>query len=106
MGIGLNSGHFMSGNVGSARRVEYTVHGDTVNTAARLQEMTKSTRHAVLASESVRRALVRPPSDLAFVGEWEVRGRRSAITLWTLAPVRCPVAATGPQDLAGARGRD
>ena len=30
MGIGLNSGTFMSGNVGSARRLEYTVHGDTV----------------------------------------------------------------------------
>jgi adenylate cyclase len=106
MGIGLNSGHFMSGNVGSARRVEYTVHGDTVNTAARLQEMTKSTGHAVLASESVRKALLRPPSDLTFVGELDVRGRRSAITLWALASVGCPVAATGPQELAGTRARD
>jgi adenylate cyclase len=106
MGIGLNSGHFMSGNVGSARRLEYTVHGDAVNTAARLQDMTKSAGHCVLVSESVREALLRPPSDLAFVGEFEVRGRRSTIRLWTIASVGGPVAVTGPQQLVGTRGRD
>jgi adenylate cyclase len=95
MGIGLNSGPFMSGNVGSARRLEYTVHGDTVNTAARLQEMTKSTRHPLLVSESAREALLRPPGDLAFVGEFEVRGRQSTIRLWTLGS--SPSVAAGPE---------
>jgi adenylate cyclase len=84
MGIGLNSGPFMSGNVGSARQLEYTVHGDTVNTAARLEGMTKSTGRSLLIAESTYRALSRPPDDLDFVGEFEVRGRRSAISLWTL----------------------
>jgi|1185.fasta_scaffold01079_2 adenylate cyclase len=106
MGIGLNSGHFMSGNVGSALRLEYTVHGDAVNTAARLQEMTKSARRPVLVSESVREALLRPPSDLAFVGDVEVRGRRSTIRLWTLASVGRPVAVRGPRELVGTRERD
>ena len=40
MGIGLNSGPFMSGNVGSSRRLEYTVHADTVNTASRIEGLT------------------------------------------------------------------
>jgi class 3 adenylate cyclase len=93
MGIGLNSGHFMSGNVGSARRLEYTVHGDTVNTAARLQEMTKSARQSILIAESTRRALLSPPDDLAYVGEFDVRGRQSSIRLWTLAPARSPAEA-------------
>jgi adenylate cyclase len=84
IGIGLNSGHFMSGNVGSARRLYYTVTGDTVNTAARLEEMTKSTQRPILIADSTRRALLSPPSDLAFVGEFDVRGRRSTIRLWTL----------------------
>jgi adenylate cyclase len=84
MGIGLNSGPFMSGNVGSARQLEYTVHGDTVNTAARLEAMTKSTGRSLLMAESTCRALSRPPDDLDFVGEFEVRGRRSRISVWTL----------------------
>ena len=43
MGIGLNSGDVVSGNVGSESRLEYAAIGDTTNTAARLQGMTKGT---------------------------------------------------------------
>jgi hypothetical protein len=68
--------------------------------------MTKSARHSVLISESVHQALLRPPSDLAFVREFEVRGRRSTVRLWTLASVGGPVAVTGPRELVGSRERD
>jgi class 3 adenylate cyclase len=84
MGVGLNSGSFMSGNVGSARRLEYTVHGDTVNTASRIEGMTKSTRQAILIADSTRRALLRAPSDLVYLGEFDIRGKQSTIELWTL----------------------
>jgi class 3 adenylate cyclase len=84
MGVGMNSGQFMSGNVGSARQLEYTVHGDTVNTAARVETMTKTVGRSVLMAESTRAALLDPPPDLAFVGEFDVRGRESTITLWTV----------------------
>jgi adenylate cyclase len=85
MGIGLNSGHFMSGNVGSARQLEYTVHGDTVNTAARIEALTKTAHRPILVAESTCDALLDPPGDLSFVGEFDVRGRDSTIRLWTLA---------------------
>jgi class 3 adenylate cyclase len=85
MGIGLNSGACMSGNVGSSRQLEYTVHGDTVNTAARLETMTKTAKRSVLMAESTYQALVDPPADLAFVGEFNLRGKESTIRLWTLA---------------------
>jgi len=84
MGIGLNSGLFIAGNVGSARRLEYSVYGDTVNTASRIEGMTKTTRQSVLIADSTRQALRRPPSDLVHVGEFDVRGKRSSIRLWTI----------------------
>jgi adenylate cyclase len=85
MGIGLNSGPVMSGNVGSERRLEYTALGDTTNTAARLEGMTKGTSHQLFLADSTRVALTRPADDLVEVGEFEVRGRKATIKLWSLA---------------------
>jgi adenylate cyclase len=85
MGVGLNSGHVMSGNVGSERRLEYTAIGDTTNTAARLEGMTKGTPHQLFMSQAVIDFLQRDqPSDLVMVGEFEVRGRTQKITLWSI----------------------
>src|SRR3954451_1557568 len=64
MGIGLNSGPVMSGNVGSERRLEYTALGDTTNTAARLEGMTKGTPHQLYVSDTTYQALTRPADDL------------------------------------------
>jgi adenylate cyclase len=84
MGIGLNSGHVMSGHVGSERRVEYAAVGDTTNTASRIESMTKGTPHQLLLSDSTREALVEAPDDLVFFDEVEIRGRVSRLKLWGL----------------------
>ncbi|MGE0028220.1 MAG: CHASE2 domain-containing protein [Thermoleophilia bacterium] len=85
MGIGICSGFVMSGNVGSDRRLEYATVGDTTNTAARLQSMTKDTPHAVLISDSTRAALTRQAPDLSPVGALDVRGRSVPAAVWTLS---------------------
>jgi adenylate cyclase len=90
VGVGLNSGPFMSGNVGSARRLEYTVHGDTVNTASRIEGMTKTVGTPILLARSTRESLLRPPDDLESLGDFDVRGRKSSVALWTLSGRRWP----------------
>lgn len=84
MGIGLNSGPVMSGNVGSERRLEYTAIGDTTNTASRIEGMTKGTPYQLFLAESTRALLHDPPPDLTDTGEHEVRGRTTGIRLYGL----------------------
>ncbi len=84
IGVGLNSGAVMAGNVGSERRLEYTVIGDTTNTASRLEGMTKGTPHMIFMSESTRAMLTSQQPDLVNAGDFEVRGKQVQVTLWSV----------------------
>ena len=85
MGVGLNSGSVMSGMVGSDDRLEYTAIGDTTNTAARLEGMTKDTPHQLFFADSTRQSLAAEPPDLVFVDEFPVRGREAKIRVFSIA---------------------
>ena len=84
IGIGVSSGPLMSGNVGSERRLEYTAVGDTVNTASRLESLTKDVPHELLISDSTRTLLTSDCDGLVFVDEITLRGRTAPTQLWTL----------------------
>jgi adenylate cyclase len=98
MGIGLNSGPVMSGNVGSERRLEYTALGDTTNTAARLEGMTKGTPYQLFISDTTKQTLTRPADDLVAVGEAEVRGRKAKVLLWSINDAPAPEPASEPSE--------
>jgi class 3 adenylate cyclase len=83
MGVGLNSGHVMSGTLGSERRFDYAVIGDTVNTAARIEQLTKQTGNSVLVADQTRTNMTGPTEALRFVDEFDIRGKQARIKLWT-----------------------
>jgi adenylate cyclase len=82
VGIGINTGNAIAGNIGSPRRLDYTVVGDAVNTAQRL--MTNAAGGQILISESTAKKLGKTGKmiDLERLPELKVKGRSEAVPVF------------------------
>jgi adenylate cyclase len=98
IGIGVNYGPVVLGDVGSEHSMSFTAIGDTVNTAARLQTLTRSLDTPLVVGDSVVQAVRAWSPEIAAEGigrfedrgEHNLRGRTSAVRIWTrkVKPIR------------------
>lgn len=81
-GLGVHFGDVVAGNIGTTERLQYTVMGDTVNIASRLQSATKELGHSILISAEAAQSADTP---LHLVGPLQIRGRENPLVVYRVA---------------------
>lgn len=103
IGIGLHTGRAIMGNIGSHTKIEFTAVGDTVNTAARLQEFTKVFHNfPIILSRTVWEQLAGHPDHLSIInlGAQRIRGKKDKLDAFGFNPL-IDRTSTGPQSKVG-----
>ncbi len=86
IGIGINTGLVIAGTIGGEGKLEFTLIGDTVNVAARVEQLTKTTGDAILLTGQCVDALAARPAGLIDRGSHEVKGKSAAVQVFGLDP--------------------
>ena len=84
IGIGVNTGLVIAGTIGGAGKLEFTLIGDTVNVAARVEQLTKTTGDTILFTEQCVHALASRPPGLIDRGFHALKGKSAAVQVFGL----------------------
>jgi adenylate cyclase len=85
VGIGINTGEMVAGNIGSDTIMSYTVIGDAVNLGARLESLNKEYGTRIIISESTR-ALLKGQYDIRPLGSVTVKGKSQPVAIFEVRP--------------------
>ena len=77
----------IAGTIGGGGKLEFTLIGDTVNVAARVEQLTKSTGDAILVTDSCVDALAMRPAGLIDRGSHALKGKSAAVQVFMLDPL-------------------
>ncbi len=86
IGVGINTGLVIAGTIGGAGKLEFTLIGDTVNVAARVEQLTKTTGDAILLTHQTVDALVARPPELIDRGSHALKGKSAVVKVYGLNP--------------------
>ena len=86
IGIGINTGKVIAGTIGGGSKLEFTLIGDTVNVAARVEQLTKTTGDAILLTQQSVDALASRPPGLIDRGSHALKGKSAAVQVFGLDP--------------------
>jgi adenylate cyclase len=87
IGIGINTGVVIAGTIGGGGKLEFTLIGDTVNVAARVEQLTKTTADPILLTQQTVDAMISRPPGLTNRGAHELKGKSASVRVFALADV-------------------
>ncbi len=84
IGIGINTGQVIAGTIGGGSKLEFTLIGDTVNVAARVEQLTKTTGDTILLTQQTVDAMASRPNTLVDRESHELKGKSAAVQVYAM----------------------